>query len=225
MNRFQYLCIAPLVLLWFSSTAVAGDGVELLKIGPPAKDLSASIAKAISGNGYKVTAGGKVVCEIWLAKQWDGKAKFKPSLSVLYPFQPGELIGVIRYLKRAGDFRDQQVKSGVYTIRYGLQPEDGNHIGTSDTRDFLVLLPPSKDKNSARLTDMAKLFEHSAEVSQATHPAILSMLSIPAKAKAPAVRHLEERKLWSVRLVGKAKAGKSVKNLSIEFVVVGHGEE
>jgi hypothetical protein len=51
------------------------------------------------------------------------------------------------------------------------------------------------------------------------------MLGVPADGKAPAVRHLEDRELWSVRLAGKAKAGERTSDLRIEFVVVGHAPE
>jgi hypothetical protein len=207
-----------------SPTVRAADGVESLKEAPP-KEVSADVAKVLSDTGYRVTADGKVVCDIWLAKQWTAKARFTPTLSMLYPLEPGELIGAIRYPKRAGDFRNQQIRAGVYSVRFGLQPEDGNHVGTSMTRDFLVLLPAAKDTRPARIGDVMMLFKQSAEVTRSTHPAILAVLEVPADAKSPAVRHLEDRELWSVRLTGKSKAGERTSDLPIEFVVVGHAPE
>ena len=203
----------------------AESGVAVVKEPAPAADISADVAKALSPTGHRITADGKVVAEVWLTKQWPIKAKFSPSLSVLYPFEPGELIGVIRYPKRGADFRDQQFKSGVYTLRYGLQPQDGNHVGTSDTRDFLMLLPAKKDAKPARVASIESLFGLSTQVSQSTHPAILSMLMVPDEAKSPAVRHIEDREFWSVRLTGQGKAGEKTKALPIEFVIIGHGEE
>ena len=43
------------------------------------------------------------------------------------------------------DFRGQEIKKGVYTLRYGQQPEDGNHIGTSELADFLLAIPAGVD--------------------------------------------------------------------------------
>jgi hypothetical protein len=218
------LASAALGLVLASFSARGEDGAKPLKEGPP-KELAADVAKALSGTGYQVTAGGKAVCDVWLAKEWQAKAKFTPTLSMLYPIESGELIGAIRYPKKAGDFRNQEIRAGVYTIRFGLQPEDGNHVGTSMTRDFLVLLPAAKDAKPARIGDVMALFKQSAAVTGATHPAILAMLAVPEDGQSPAVRHLEDRELWSLRLSGKAKAGDKTSDLPIEFVIVGHAPE
>jgi hypothetical protein len=204
--------------------AAAEDGAKPLKEAAP-KELSADLVKALEDTGYQVTANGKVVCDIWLAKEWAAKAKFTPTLAMLYPLEPGELIGAIRYPKKSNDYRNQQVRPGVYTLRFGLQPEDGSHVGTSMTRDFVMLLPPGKDTKPARIADVMGMFKQSAQVSGSTHPAILAMLGVPEGSKSPAVRHVEERELWSVRLSGKAKAGDKVSELPIEIVVVGHAPE
>ncbi len=224
--RFASLGLVLLLAASFvgAPAARAEDGAPPLKEAPP-KELSADVIKALADGGHRVTADGKVVCDIWLAKEWSAKAKFAPTLSMLYPFEPGELIGAIRYPKRANDFRNQQIRPGVYTLRFGLQPEDGSHVGTSETRDFVMLLPAAKDAKPARLADVKAMFKQSAEVARATHPAILPLLAVPEGGKSPAVRHLEDRALWSVRLAGKAKAGERVSDLPIEIVVVGHAPE
>ncbi len=222
--------VAVVVLLtvsWVGAAAPharAEDGAQPLKEAPP-KELSADVVKALAESGHQVTADGKVVCDIWLAKEWTAKPKFTPTLSMLYPIEPGELIGAIRYPKRANDYRNQQIRPGVYTLRFGLQPEDGSHVGTSETRDFVMLLPAAKDAKPARLADAKAMFKQSAEVSRSTHPAILALVAAPADGKSPAVRHLEDRELWTVRLAGKAKAGERVSDLPIEIVVVGHAPE
>jgi hypothetical protein len=226
MKRFACLSLNGLLawLLVAAAPAGAEDGVKELKEAPP-KELSANVSKVLDETGYQVTAGGKVVCEIWLAKQWAAKAKFTPSLSILYPLEPGELLGAIRYPKKAGDYRKQQIRPGTYTMRYALQPEDGSHVGTSMTRDFSVLLPAAKDATPARLSDVKAMFKLSAEVSRGTHPSILQLLAAPSGAKSPEVRHMEEGELWSVVLIGKAKAGDRASDLPIELVIVGHAAE
>jgi hypothetical protein len=228
MQRFASVSavgwLAILLLAVSPSRAAAEDGVKPLKEAPP-KELSADVVKALAETGYQVTADGKVVCDIWLAKEWAAKAKFTPTLSMLYPLEPGELVGAIRYPKKSNDYRNQQIRPGVYTVRYGLQPEDGSHLGTSMTRDFVMLLPAAKDAKPARIADLMAMFKQSAEVSRSTHPAILAMLAVPADGKSPAVRQIAERELWSVRLAGKAKAGERVSDLPIEFVIVGHAPE
>lgn len=210
-----------------ASTVVSGQeySVQKLEEGPPQDAISEKIAAQLTPSGYTVKKGtNRTVCRLWLAKSWTGKPGFEPTFTVLYPFAPGEFIGVIEYPRRAGDFRDQQVEGGVYTIRYGQQPVDGNHVGTSDTLDFLLLLPADNDKDPKQL-DMDTMIPLSAQVAGSTHPAILSMLRSNNKAEAPAVAHDEDRDLWSVRLAGEAKAGDEGNRQIIEFVVVGHAAE
>lgn len=219
------LSLAAAALLVASSAALAADyAVAPLMQGPP-KGVATEIAKLLAPAGLKVTSSNRTVCEIWLLKQWPAKEGFKPSTSILYPFEMGELLGVIRFPRKAGDFRGQEIPSGVYTLRYALQPEDGNHVGTSETRDFLLMLPVTAD-TTAKVLDKEALFKLSKEVAQTPHPAMLSLL--PAKGEAdamPAMEHDETRELWSVRVAGKAAAGGKTTDQMIQLVVVGKAAE
>lgn len=231
MNWFLRKCLllsivaAALNLCWFGSLVQGQElRVETLDEAPPADVLSAEIVKQLSPKGYKVMSGtSRTVCEIWPASQWPAKADFKPSNSVLYPFEMGQLMGAIRYKRKGGDFRGQEIPAGVYTLRYALQPEDGNHVGTSDTRDFLLLLPPADDQQ-AGVVSKENLFKLSPKASGTPHPAMLSLLSPSAKSDAPRMRHDEDRELWSLGFAGKASGGKTGE-LPIEIVVVGRAKE
>ncbi|HEX7378968.1 MAG TPA: hypothetical protein VF278_17740 [Pirellulales bacterium] len=210
-----------------ASLAAADDEyrAEPNDAAPPSDELSADVVKQLGDGGFKVvTAQGRTVCEIWPAKTWTVAADFKPSGGVIYPFQFGELIGVVRYARKAGDFRGQSIRKGTYTMRYGLQPQDGNHIGTSDTRDFLVLIPAADDSESQPL-EKDPLFKESKKASKTTHPAILSLLPAgSAGDELPRMVHHEQRELWAVDFAGQSAGGKS-KPVVVELVVVGHVPE
>ena len=213
-------CLAPLATVYAEEKQAAE-----LKSPPPADMLSAEIAETLSPTGVKITEGEKTVAEFWFRKEWPIKPGFTPSASVLYPFNQGELIGVVRFGSSGEDFRMQQFRKGVYTIRYGQQPVDGNHVGTSDTLDFLLLLPAKKDTGVANL-DPFKMVTLSTEVSGSTHPAILSMLAMTdAEAKLPAVAHDSNREFYSLQVSNPAKADGEAKPLKIEFVFDGHSPE
>src|SRR5262249_10830857 len=69
------------VVLLFASVALAADDyrVEAAKEAAPA-GLSADVSAQLAPGSYKVLGpGGKVLCDIWLAKQWTTKADFQPS--------------------------------------------------------------------------------------------------------------------------------------------------
>ncbi|HEV3024937.1 MAG TPA: hypothetical protein VGX76_20825, partial [Pirellulales bacterium] len=141
------------------------------------------------------------------------------------PFEMGQLIGVARYPRKGSDFRGREIPKGVYTLRYALQPQDGNHVGTSDTRDFLLLSSVSDDTEPDEVEKM-RLFKLSAKTSGTPHPAMLSLL-VPAAEPGdlPAMIHHESRELWSLRFVNPAIAGGEKQELVVELVVVGRAPE
>ena len=206
-----------------ASVAVAADyTAEPLDAAPPADELKPAIAEQLAADGFKVLTGqGRVLCEVWPLKSWQTAAGFQASGAVNYPFEVGELLGVIRFARSGGDFRGQKIRKGTYTMRYGLQPQDGNHVGTSDTRDFVVLVPAADD-GDAKPIAKEELFKESTSASGTAHPAILSLLP-PGKngSDLPRIVHHESRELWAVDFAGKGGG----KPLVVELVVVGHSAE
>lgn len=219
--------VAALVsMIRVSAAGAAEHKVEAIAEAPPSEGVAKEIVDLLQTKGLKVVSGeSRTVCEIWLAKTWPVQAGFKPTDQLLYPFKPGQLIGLIRYRVKGGDFREQEIARGVYTLRYGQQPVDGNHVGTSPTRDFLLLVPADKD-TSAKPLDEKELAKISAEAAGTKHPAILCLRKAPTEAKdLPAMFHEESHDWWCLRLVGKGQAdGKSV-DVPVEFVIVGHAAE
>jgi hypothetical protein len=171
-----------------------------------------------------VTKGSQVVCEIWLAKECPIAADAKTGGEVLYPFTPGQLIGVARYPRKANDFRDQDIPAGAYVIRYAQQPVDGAHVGTSPTRDFFALVPAAKDRDPKTL-DFKALAEASKETTGTAHPAILSLQKAAAAGEKLAIREESDKEWVIVRFLGKVKQGADSKDLPVELVVVGKAAE
>lgn len=199
--------------------------VEKIATAAPSDALAPEIAAQLQPAGFKVVKGeSRTVCEIWLGKELPIAADAKTTSEVLYPLTPGQLVGVIRYPRKAADFRDQEVASGVYTLRYGQQPVDGAHVGTSPTRDFLVLLPADKDRDPAVL-DYKAMTTASKETTGTAHPGILS-LQKPGDGGEPLAVHENAEKEWTiVRFTAQAKQGAAAKELPMELVVVGVAAE
>lgn len=221
------VAITAIGLVSRPATAVAADyRVEKLSEAAPAEGLSDEIRDQLAPAGYKVIKGtSRTFVDFWPAKKWAAKADFAPSNTVLYPFAFGELFGVIRYKSKGTDFRGQEIPSGVYTVRYALQPEDGNHIGTSDTRDFLLLLPIEADTSAAPVAK-EELFKHSAEVVGTPHPAMLALQKANDSVEAmPAIEHDEERELYSLLFQGTSEADGKSAELPVQMVVVGQAAE
>jgi hypothetical protein len=212
----------PAVLLILPVAAWAADyRVEATKGGLPTADLAADVAARISSEGLKVIQGEKrVVCEIWPAKKWALKADFKASDTIKYPFEVGELMGVLKFPRKSADFRGQDIAAGTYTLRYADQPVDGNHVGTFETRDFLLLVPASADQSPDPIAEM-DLFKTSATSAESSHPAIMPLIKTDAS-DAPAVHEIEGHEWWALRFAGQDSQGK--KHV-LELIVAGKAAE
>jgi hypothetical protein len=207
--------------------AAAAEKTELKPVGKVPEGLSEKLAGMLNPAGYRVAGPKDQTIEFWLAKELAVKPDFKPTLNVKYPFTSGQLMGAIRIPEgsKYTDFRGQKMAPGVYTLRYGLQPLDGNHVGTSATSDFFLALPAKNDKDPQAITDSDELSSQSAKSVSATHPAIFSMLPPQEEADEPSLSHDEEHDFWIVSLTAAGKEGDKAVKLPLRFVVVGRALE
>jgi hypothetical protein len=110
----------------------------------------------------------------------------------------------------------------VYTLRYGLQPVNGDHLGVSPYRDYALLLPAAKDVAPAAVAKKP-LEERSAESAGTSHPATLMLLTAPAGGSAPLMVHDAEKDAWgAVMPLSLGVKGSAVPTtLNVQLVVVG----
>ncbi len=198
--------------------------VQLVQSAPPS-ELSEAIQKELDSKMYRITdADGNVWCEIWFRKQLPVAKGFKPTLNIKYPFQSGDLIGALRVPDGSDfeDFRQQIIDPGVYTLRYCLQLEDGNHLGTSETRDFLTLQLADEDTKPDRM-DPDEMMELSKNAAMSDHPAILYLMAPPEKAeKLPEMVWDEDHEYAIMTVKANGAGGKA---LVLRLIVVGYAEE
>lgn len=190
--------IGILTLTCCSFAAAFGDDYTFETTDAAPDDLPAALAEQMQPQGFKVVGPKRDLCSIWLLKDVARKEDFSPSLAVKYPLTAGQLVGVIDVPRRSGltDFKGQEIEKGLYTLRYGQQPMDGNHIGTSDTADFLLAVPIANDSDPAPIADVKSLFARSAEASGTTHPAIFSLLPAESEAVEPGLTHDADHEFW-----------------------------
>lgn len=220
----------------FLSLAAAVLAVGLLAGAKPANKLetvdklpdglSKEVAAVLNADGHRIRHTQAPVVDVWFAKSVPVKADFKPGLAVKYPFSPGELVGAMRVEKGATftDFRGQEMKPGVYTMRYDHQPQDGNHIGTSELSDFIIALPAKMDADPKPIGGADKRHQQSAKSVGSTHPAIFSLLPAEKEVKTQ-LEHNEDKEFWilSTSVAGDAKGKKS--KVPVRMIVIGKGEE
>ena len=157
---------------------------KLEPITTAAPSLPANYAAVIDTAGYRVVGPKGPWCEIWFRKAIPQSAK-PDDPSVALPIAQGTLLGVLRFPANGMDRRGQQLKSGMYTMRYSNFRVDGAHQGVAPQRDFALLSPIANDAEPAAMPDFMKLVEQS-RTSGTPHPAVFS-LQVPTAAKLPAV--------------------------------------
>jgi len=143
--------------------------------GGPPSELASGIAQALQTSGTKITSNGAAYCEIWLRTTAPAGAKSTEE-SVTLPMIPqGALLGAIRFDGNGADRRGQTIKPGVYTLRYGIMPINGDHQGAAPQRDFLLMTPAADDKDLNATPSFDALVAMSAKASGTPHPAVLSV--------------------------------------------------
>ncbi|MGE3314054.1 MAG: hypothetical protein AB7O26_02980 [Planctomycetaceae bacterium] len=217
---------AFMAIVLAASSAIAADQY---KLGPAEKlpeGVAAPFASLLDPKGYEITGPSGAVSQIWLVKELAVRASFKPTLSVKYPLIPGSLVGVMSVAPKSPvtDFRGTSVKPGLYTLRYGQQPEDGNHLGTSEVADFLLAVPAAFDKDPKPITLPDKLHKESAKASGTTHPAIFSLLPPEDAVKEATLAHEEEKQFWILTVTAQGHDKSKKVAVPLRLVTIGKAE-
>jgi hypothetical protein len=119
-----------------AASQVAAQSYSVARAGaPPPTELSAAVRDTLSSEVLKVSGPKGLLCEVWLRKSLPTAAAPSQEADVkLTRIAEGTLIGAIRLAGDTGDFRQQTIPAGVYTLRYALIPVDGDHLGSATSR-------------------------------------------------------------------------------------------
>jgi hypothetical protein len=190
------------LLLALAPAALAQEAYKVEKgAGAVPDGLPAEIAGALAPESFRIVKpDGQPLAELWLRKAVPARSEPSgPEGAVLYPFLvTGELLGVVKYEAEGYDYRDQAIVPGVYTIRYGIHPVNGDHLGVSPFRDYGLLLPAASEKSAARLNPK-DLERGSAEAAGTNHPAVLLMTAVEGTPPEGVVRD-EAKGFWGLAL-------------------------
>ena len=176
MARQRFLCRW---LIWGALfcvvTAVFAAAPQVERIGaltvPGASD---ALKQAVEDKGYRITLDGGWTAEFWFAKQLKTAAKNVPG-ALYSELTNAEFVGVVNLPKGMADFRGQAIPAGVYTLRYQLLPQDGNHMGVAPNPDFLLAIPLASDPNPEQGYLYKKLVALSAKATGTNHPAVIAL--------------------------------------------------
>jgi hypothetical protein len=157
---------------------------------------------------------GKVSAEFWTRKApFEGTPSSGNGIR-MKTIPEGALIALVNFPNGGSDYREQSIPAGLYTMRYGLHPEDGNHMGVAASRDFGVLTPVAKDTEPAKNIPFKDLVVMTKTIGNA-HPTIVRL----EMAESSTTPHLweddSEHSVLDLDVAGEP----------VGFVVHGHSEE
>ena len=192
-----------LLSLAFIFVAVTSFAQKVEKL--PALD-DASVPAAVKGvldtSGTRVLlSDGSPLAEVWLRKSTP-QSTTKNS-DVLYPqLALSQMVGVVRFPNGGKDFRGHAIKPGLYTMRYDVQPSDGDHLGTAPNPDFLLMIPVSEDADPNAKIDPKQLATMSSHASGLRHPSVFEMMGPEAGDLPRAYTNADSYVIFSANLKG-----------------------
>lgn len=207
-------------LLGVVSLTAAEAKVKTAEKAPPA-EVSEAMRNLLKAQAIQVLAGDKALYEFWFRKDIPLKAKPEAPAKGLDALEELTFVGITAVGEGQRDYKDNEIAPGTYTMRYSLQPQDGDHLGTSDYLFFLVLVPVKNDTALDSLKTYRSLVKTSAKASAAGHPIVLSLRPSSEAGSDPALTTpAEEHK--AVRLTLPAQAPEGAKaSLTFELVFEG----
>jgi hypothetical protein len=221
---------APLALvLCLIPTLAAQDGKFAIKTAesPVPKEIAPSIQKLLGKTSIQLQdPAGKTIGEFWFRSEIPADAtpeQIKNGLTYREVKQ-SEVLGAVRFDTDWTDYRKQKVKAGVYTLRLGYQPADGDHQGSSEFQEFLVALAADKDK-SPELLEFKQMAETSAKSIGTGHPGVFMLFpNSPPSAKTEIVARPKNH--WVINTKGDISVGgkKAGAAFGIGMTVVGSAD-
>jgi hypothetical protein len=213
------------VLLAVAALVSAQNGKYAIKTAqnPPPKELDESIRALLGGKSINFLAQGKTVAEIWLRKEVPAEAtseQIKNGISYR-ELRQTEILGAIRFDQDWTDYRKQKIKAGVYTLRLGFQPMDGDHTGASMFTEFLLVLDASKD-TKAGLLEPKEMIEMSQKTVNTGHPGVLMLFPNGKPAAEPQLQSKEGNHWVLNAREDITVAGKKAGVVGLGLTLVGH---
>lgn len=141
--------------------------------GQPPQELAAALRSELAPEGVRTGS-----LEVWLRSS-PPLGEAREGLGIAFGrLTPGALAGVVRLTSDWRDYKGQRIVAGLYTLRYAIEPADGNHMGVSAYRDFFLLVPAADDPGPAAVPGPDGLNALSTKASRTHHPATLALFPV-----------------------------------------------
>src|SRR6266513_2763115 len=136
-----WLRLATVLSVTFVFALKAADLTVKATDKEPPKELGEAIRQTLQTKAAQVLDGNQPAFEFWFAREIPLKSKPASLAKALDSLAPATLLGAVSVSAATRDYRDDELPAGIYTLRFALQPQDGNHSGSTDYIYFAVLVP------------------------------------------------------------------------------------
>jgi len=211
---------ALLTGLW---CAQAADLTLRVSDQEPPKEAGEGIKKTLQSKAIEVLDGSTVVYQFWFRTETPLKAPPESAAKALQSLDEITLLGLARVGEGRRDYKDNEIVPGVYTMRFSLQPKDGDHLGTSEFPFFAVLVPAKSDAQPDSIKTYKAMVKASGKGTATGHPIVLALRPPSAQTSdtpgltTPAPDHKAVR----VKIPARASGSSEEISLTFELVVVG----
>ncbi len=201
----------------------AGLSAKAEPLDPPA-ELAAPVGKLLDKNALVVSGkDGEPTLTVWFRAAVPARATAEQVANGLtYREIPeGTLVGAVKFAGPFVDYRKQEIAAGVYTLRFLVQPDVGDHTGTAPHPEFLVLSPAEKDVDPEPLEPKA-LIKLSSNSTGGDHPGVMLLFPPPAKEAGPKILDRDGVRVLAVRRAVEVDGKKAA--LGFALTVAGHSK-
>jgi len=191
------------------------------------KSVSDEIRASLSNRTVQLLDGEKPVFEFWFRKTLPLEKKPESSPQALKSIKVATLIGVVKVHESKRDYRDDDLYDGVHTMRFGIIPEDGNHLGASQYPYFVLLTSCKIDLKLGGFKSVKELIKASSEDTASEHPMVMSLwpVSLPL-GDLPALKEpaAPDHKSVRIKLPGLVEGLGDAIDVVIDIVYEGMGD-
>jgi len=225
MTRTTSLLVALAVLLTPRLLCAQAAKLTTTTAKPPA-EIAEPIRAVLDDKVLRIAADDKEAFEFWFRKELPLAQAPVGGTLALDTLQEGTVLGVLKVNSERHDFRDEEIPTGIYILRFGIQPEDGNHLGVAPTRTFALLIP-AKDDTQLDPVAHEELMKAAAVINAVSHPSNLNLQPVEqADGEFP---RLEERndgqhKVLLLQFPARLSTSDDVTKLNVALVYEGIGQ-
>jgi hypothetical protein len=179
---------------------------------PPPAQISESIRATLSSTSIQLSEGDKPVLRIWFRKDVPLKSKPSSPANSVNSLMETALIGAVS-VESSGlkDYKDNDIPEGVFTARFAMQPQDGDHLGTAEFNTFLVLISADNDKALDTFTKFTPMVKASGKLTSSGHPVVISLRPVSStEGSFPSLNEpASEHKAIRLKVPGKTADGQT----------------